>query len=115
MVVGSNSAKVAAWRDRFSRFSMSEMKTAEFCVAEDVSVANFYAWRRKLGLAKSRTKKSQAFQQVVVHSAPALFARLPGGVEIEASGVNEQTLRTIVSELVRASQNSTAKREAPSC
>jgi len=111
-----DSAKVLAWRERFERFKASERKTAQFCAAEGVSQANFYAWRRKLGLAKPRTnKKSQAFQRVMVSSVPVLAVRLPGGVEIEASGTNEQALRTIVDALVRASQNSTTKREAQRC
>ena len=64
---GSDPVKVSAWRERFERFDASERKTAEFCAAEGVSQANFYAWRRKLGLAKPRTnKKSPVFQQVLV-------------------------------------------------
>ena len=113
---GSDPVKVSAWRERFERFDASERKTAEFCAAEGVSQANFYAWRRKLGLANGRTnKKARVFQQVAVNSAPALAVRLPGGVEIEASGENEQSLRTIINELVRASQNSVAEREAQRC
>ena len=108
MVRGSDPLKVSAWRERFERFEASEMKTAQFCAAEGVSKANFYAWRRKLGLAKGLTNKKQCvFQQVMVHPVPALSARLPGGIEIEASG--EQSLRTIVSELVRASQDNEHK------
>ena len=109
---GSDPAKVLVWRERLKRFAASEMKTAPFCAAEGVSQANFYAWRRKLGLTKPRTnKKSPVFQQVVVGSSAALSARLPGGVEIEASGVSEQALRVIVNELVRGS----AERESPTC
>lgn len=110
----SDPVKVAAWRERMVRFDSSEMKTAAFCAAEGVSLANFYAWRRKLGLSKPRASKQparSAFRQVVVNSAPALAARLPGGVEIEASGADEQALRTIVNALVRAGQEC----EAQSC
>jgi len=113
---GSDPVKVSVWRERFERFEACERTTAQFCAEEGVSQANFYAWRRKLGLTRPRTnKKSRAFQQVVVSSVPALAARLPGGVEIEASGANEQTLRVIVDALVRASQNSVAERESQPC
>jgi hypothetical protein len=110
----SDPLKVAAWRERFVRFAASELKTAEFCGAEGVSSASFYAWRRKLGLSQARVATNpprvsrqpgqSVFQQVLVHTAPALAARLPGGVQLEASGADEQALRTIVSELVRATR-----------
>ncbi len=122
MVGRSDPAKVSVWRERFERFAASKRKTAPFCAAEGVSPASFYAWRRKLGLAKPRAnKKPQAFQQVVVsqqvmvHSAPALSVRLPGGVEIEAFGASEPALRVIVSELVRASQKIVAECEVQRC
>jgi hypothetical protein len=101
----SETVKAQAWRSRFARFETSGVKTAEFCAGEGVSVANFYAWRRKLGLTKPRTnQKAQrgAFQQVLVNSVPILAVRLPGDILIEASGASEQAIRTIISELVRA-------------
>ena len=100
MARSSDPAKAAAWRERLARFETSELKTAEFCEAEGVSTASFYAWRRKLGLAPLRGRP--AFQQVTINAASALTAELPGGVRLEASGGDQQSLRTIVSELVRA-------------
>ncbi len=114
MACSSDPQKVAAWRERFVRLEASGLKTAEFCAAEGVSIASFYAWRRKLGLSPTRAAKHQprvrrdpsqsVFQQVLVHSAPALSVRLPGGVQLEASAADEQALRTIVSELVRVTR-----------
>ncbi|QDU89340.1 hypothetical protein Pla175_27290 [Pirellulimonas nuda] len=43
------------WRERLTRHSRSEQSTADFCLAEGVSVASFYAWRRKLGPATPRS------------------------------------------------------------
>jgi len=101
-------AKAAAWRERFSRWELSPLKTAEFCATEGVSVASFYAWRRKLNLvAKPRANQPAqrgAFEQLLVSSLPTLSARLPGGIELEATGASEQALRTLVSELVRAAR-----------
>jgi len=99
---GSDPAKVQVWRERFSRFQASGMKGSEFCIAEGLTQGSFYAWRRKLGLAKPRPKKKSAFQRVVVSGAPALAVSLPGGVKLEASGGNEAALRAIVRELVLA-------------
>jgi len=75
-----------------------------FCQAEGVSAASYYAWRRKLGVARTGPVKPKqgAFQQLVVSGlTPALTARLPGGVEILVPSGQEAALRTVVSELVR--------------
>ena len=36
------------WQQRLQRFTRSQMTVAEFCRREEVSVASFYQWRRKL-------------------------------------------------------------------
>jgi hypothetical protein len=108
MARSSDSAQAAVWRERFSRLAASGMTTAEFCAAERVTPASFYAWRRRLGLVQPRRRQRPAFQQVVVKTAPALAAYLPGGVKLEACGAQESALRAIVRELVRA----TTDREA---
>jgi hypothetical protein len=72
-----------------------------------VTQGSYYAWRRKLGLSQPRTKPTTrgGFQRVEVKAlVPALAARLPGGILIEANGVNESALRAIVGELVRSSR-----------
>ena len=100
-------AKMDLWRDRCDRCRQSGMTTAEFCQAEGVTVASFYAWRRKLGLSTPRRTKraGRTFQQLIVNpTAPALSARLPGGVQIEVPAAQESALRTVVNELVRASR-----------
>jgi len=101
---GSDPVKVELWRERFARCNSSSMTTEEFCASEGISKPSFYAWRRKLGLSTSRASKSsraQSFQRVLLTSAPAaLTARLPGGIQLEVSG--ENSLRTVVSELVRS-------------
>lgn len=111
MARSSDPAKVAVWRERFSRFAASGMKAAAFCAAEGVTQASFYAWRRQLGLAQPRRQQQGAFRQVAVSAVPVLAVHLPGGVKLEASGTNEQALRAIVRELVRT----TTQSETPSC
>lgn len=99
-----DAAKSELWRDRLARRRESELSIAAFCQAEGVSIASYYAWRRKLGVARARPAqpKQRAFQQLVMSGlAPALTARLPGGVEIEIPSGQEAALRTVVSELVR--------------
>ena len=102
---GSDPVKLALWRERFARCKDSGMTTEQFCAAEGISKPSFYAWRRKLGLSSPRCSNSPAkksFQQVVVTPSPAAFtARLPGGIVLEISTSHENSVRTIVSELVQ--------------
>ena len=37
------------WEERLRRYADSQLTVGEFCVWEDVSVAAFYVWRKKLG------------------------------------------------------------------
>ena len=48
--------KRAEWRERLARFSGCGLTVARFCEAEQVSVAAFYQWRRKLGMATGRRR-----------------------------------------------------------
>jgi hypothetical protein len=113
---GVDRAKVALWRERLARSRTSDLSIAAFCQGEGVTTASYYAWRRKLGVARARPAKpkQRAFQQLVVSGlAPALTARLPGGVELEIPSGQEAALRTVVSELVRVGR--LAEVESGSC
>lgn len=50
MFRSSDPKKLAVWRERLERFSMSGLTVARFCARERVSVASFYHWRKKLGV-----------------------------------------------------------------
>jgi hypothetical protein len=47
---------------RFERFSRSPMSVAEFCRREDVSVASFYQWRRRLATTTTAEEVTVAKQ-----------------------------------------------------
>ncbi|GIW94386.1 MAG: hypothetical protein KatS3mg110_2427 [Pirellulaceae bacterium] len=105
------SRKCCEWTNRLSRFTKSELSTAEFWRQEEVSVATFYYWKRSLHgtLAGSERPKATvsasqppssvnlaskwrsipadepAFRPVQVNFAPKpalLVVRLPGNVEL---------------------------------
>src|SRR5262249_53759222 len=40
-----------AWEERLARFPASGLSAAAFCAQEGVSLASFYAWRRRLAQA----------------------------------------------------------------
>ena len=44
----SQAVKEATWRERLARHASSGKSIAAFCREEDISQANFYAWRTKL-------------------------------------------------------------------
>lgn len=46
MARSSDPERAELWRERLARHGRSEQSTAEFCAAEGMSVASFYAWRR---------------------------------------------------------------------
>jgi hypothetical protein len=46
-------AKFEVWRRRLARFRSSELTVAEFCRREQVSLASYYYWSRRLGEAVS--------------------------------------------------------------
>jgi hypothetical protein len=43
----AQAAKETAWRDHVTRQAASGKSIAAFCRSEDISQANFYAWRTK--------------------------------------------------------------------
>src|SRR3989304_1916935 len=103
---GLDLAKAALWRERLARWEAAGVKTAEFCLAEGVSRPSFYAWRRKLGLSMPRSAQPAGrgvFQQVFV-ATPTVSAHLPGGVRIDVSAHDEQSLRMVVDALVRSTR-----------
>lgn len=114
MTVGSGREKAALWRDRFRRQSRSRLPVGRFCLDEGVSVPSFYAWRKKLALARPTSRSmrkpacenappARAFQPVLVAAArPALSIRLPGGVELQVPAENLDVIRVVIGELARA-------------
>jgi hypothetical protein len=73
----SDSETHAEWRKRLERFARSGLTVARFCAREQVSVASFYHWRKKLGQTVSgrRTRSRLGlFRQVTVAAAPPAMA-----------------------------------------
>lgn len=97
------------WRRRMRRFSRSRLTVAEFCDREDVSVAAFYQWRRKLAaLRQPPAAAAQApgghpvppssgppsgFVPVRVWQSPAIEVRLPNGVVLTLPAGDPEVLR----------------------
>ena len=97
------------WLRRMQRFSQSRLTVAEFCDREDVSVAAFYQWRRKLvtlvnqsettaqargGLpARVSSGSPNGFVPVRVLQSPVIEVRLHNGVTLTLPAGDLEVLR----------------------
>ena len=99
------------WRRRMQRFSRSRLTVAEFCDREEVSVAAFYQWRRKLvalGRSSAATVRAQTqgglpaqvvsgapngFVPVKVWQSSAIEVRFPNGVVLTLPAGDPEALR----------------------
>ena len=97
------------WMRRLQRFSRSRLTVAEFCEREQVSVAAFYQWRRKLaalGQQSAGTAQVQGglpaqvvpgpakgFVPVRVWQSSAIEVRLPNGVALTLPTGDPEVLR----------------------
>lgn len=59
---GASAIRRTQWQKRFERFTRSPLTVAEFCRREDVSVASFYQWRRRLASTASADEVTAAQQ-----------------------------------------------------
>jgi hypothetical protein len=105
----------AVWVERLERFADANVTVAEFCRREVVSVASFYAWRKRLPLvsvAKPRLGKTVAaeskFLQLVVKAATTQpLLRLPGGAAIELPcQLGRPQLTDLIAAVVEATASS---------
>ena len=117
----------ARWVERLERFADAKVSVAEFCRREAVSVASFYAWKKRLPRAsdaKSRVGNGVAaetkFLPLVVSTptTPPIAAtppmlRLPGGAAIELpSHIERRQLVDLIAAVVEATEPSRIHSEA---
>jgi hypothetical protein len=68
------------WQARLGRWRRSEETVHEFCAAEGVSAASFYAWRRRLALASAATVPGPQFVPVRVTVEDPDGEKVAGGL-----------------------------------
>lgn len=102
-------SKQDLWLRRMQRFSTSRLTVAEFCDREDVSVAAFYQWRRKLATVVRRPGReagvqdglsmppssgaSNGFVPVRVRASSTIEVRLQNGVILTVPAGDPEVLR----------------------
>ena len=112
MLRGTSRTKREQWADRLRRFDDSNQSVKAFCLAEDVSAASFYQWKRKLGAAtrpgKPATKtthSSAAFKAVrVVPTVGTNGVKVQIGSDVMIDlGCDAATIERVVDQLLRHS------------
>jgi len=103
----ANPGKRSQWLERLRRFSRSEVSVAEFCRREQVSVASFYQWRRKLNgsspdLPVGRPPTRANFVPVQVTTSADLQVTFPNGVRLTLPAHDEELVRMSIESLALA-------------
>jgi hypothetical protein len=99
----SNPQLAQEWRERLEDFALSEMTVQAWCDFNDVSVHQYYYWRRRLATADDKNLASGRWQALqIVDAAPTLTAKAGlsihiAGAEIAvAAGFDPALLRAVV-------------------
>ena len=100
------------WRRRLGRFAGSKLSVAEFCRREEVSVASFYQWRKKLDASgetglDDRNTTQPTFLPVQVAATASLQVAFPNGATLTLP-VDDQQLIKLSIEATAAARTSTA-------
>ncbi len=111
---------VLAWERRIARQRRCPLSVAAFCRREGVSVASFYAWRRRLSQADSAGLQSPLFVPVELSplvSAAGVRIELPGGavLSLPTDAPLELVTAAIRAVMASALSPSALARERPAC
>ncbi len=119
----SSLAKLEEWKRRLKRYEPSNQTISQFCFNEQVSVASFFLWRKRVRaagpsaeLAPLPTDRTGRFQPVVIlesTSARATVIRLGNACEIEL-GSDLTIVEAVVRQLLLHSE-ATVSQESSSC
>jgi hypothetical protein len=85
-----------AWEERLARFPVCGLNAAAYCAQEGVSLASFYAWRRRLAQTDptpSQDTGPRLLSVRVAASRPALALVLPCGAVVRL--LHDSALRLV--------------------
>jgi hypothetical protein len=97
------------WAERLNRYRASSQTVKDFCQAENVSVPNFYQWKKKLTEAEAATPP--AFLPVNLAGQPGddLDLVLPGGATLKLSvQLDDAPMRKVLAAVVAATAETDA-------
>ena len=117
MANSSSPQRVARWRDRVSRQSVSALTIAQFLRKEPCALAAFYAWKRRFRLAENQDpggaiSPPSAFLPVTVRivehagdQLPPIEADLPNGIRLRIPTANARLACHLLRAVARANTN----------
>ena len=102
--------RVALWSERLRRYERSKCTVAQFCLREEVSVASFYQWRRRLSELSTalraepavplKHREAAAFQRVLLTDGGVVVIELPNGVRVELPAQQTALVQSVVAALL---------------
>jgi hypothetical protein len=114
-------AKFEDWRRRLARFRSSELTVADFCRREEVSLASYYYWSRRLGESQSsavappkRSGHAPIDKPSLSEGArSAIEISLPGGVRVLVPADCTEALPLVLQSALRLDASSPGGQRAP--
>ena len=114
-------AKRDDWRKRLARFDTSNLTVAEFCRAEQVSLASYYYWSRRFRESSTsvappidqagQKRADQLTQQVVPPATIEVW--LPDGVRVVVPARCAEALPLVLQSACQLSMSSQGDRQTP--
>jgi acetyl esterase/lipase len=90
-------SKARIWAARLDRYRRSGLSLAQFCRNEDVSVHNFYYWRKKIGSVCTNTSTPIASPRLSdTTSRPLHFTIEARGVKIECRSESFEAIEMVL-------------------
>ncbi|TWU10542.1 hypothetical protein Poly21_44470 [Allorhodopirellula heiligendammensis] len=89
------------WAERFSRYQASSLTVKAFCQAENVSVPNFYQWKKKLAAAATGATPAFVPVNLNLQHTDELDLVLPGGATLKLNvQLDEAVIRKVIAATI---------------
>ena len=105
---GASAMRRSQWQRRLERFTRSQMTVGEFCRREQVSVAAFYQWRRKLADTptspenKSKPSTQLTFLPVQLTPGANLHVDFPNGTRLTLPAQDRELVKLSITAIAMA-------------
>lgn len=91
-----------AWQQRLHRFQHTDQSVAHFCQDENVSVASFYYWRKRLQRPDFVPVSVNCLAEPTIHTSDTIAIELPGGAVLKVASPSGSGLVQAIDAVLRA-------------
>ena len=84
------------WRAIVLAYSGSGLSILQYCKNQNICLTNFYAWRKRLGLAVNPKTGFVRLNQPAALLISGIHVETPNGYKIEVNGFDELTLQKVL-------------------